>query len=118
VDARIDEAHPENSQATVKIDAASIDSGEERRDAHLRSPDFFDVDRYPDILFRTRRLEPREDGDYRVVGDLTIRDVTREVVLDGEVSGPMTDAFGATRAGISAEGKVNRKDFGLTWSAP
>jgi polyisoprenoid-binding protein YceI len=118
VDAAVDDEQPEKSRATVTIDAASIETGQDQRDAHLRSPDFFDVERYPNIVFRTRRLEPDGDGEYRVIGDLTIRDVTREVALTGEVSGPITDAFGAVRAGISAEGKVNRKDFGLTWSAP
>ena len=118
VDATIDEQHPETSQATVVIDAASVETGQEQRDAHLRSADFLDVENYPTIVFRTRRLEPDGDGEYRIVGDLTIRGVTREIALKGEVNGPLTDAFGAVRAGISAEGKLNRKDFGLIWNGP
>jgi polyisoprenoid-binding protein YceI len=118
VDAAIDERQPENSNATISIDAASITTGEPKRDGHLQSPDFFDTERFPRIIFRSKRLEPRGRGEVRVVGDLTVKDVTKEIVLEGEWSPPQTDAFGGQRAGISVEGKLNRKEFGLTWSAP
>lgn len=118
VRANIDEQDPAKSQAEVVIKTASIDTGEANRDGHLKSPDFFNVDQYPEIVFRSKRIEPRGSSDVRLVGDLTILDVTREVTLEGEWSKPQVDPFGSTRAGISVEGKVNRKDFGLTWSAP
>lgn len=118
VDAAIDETDVARSVATVTINAASIETGDSGRDSHLKSPDFFDVERFPTITFASKRLEPKKDGEFRLVGDLTIRGITREVVLDAEVAAPSKDPFGAVRAGISAEGKVNRKDFGLTWSAP
>lgn len=118
VDAAIDEQRPEQSAATVAIAAASVETGEPNRDNHLRSADFFDAEHYPMIVFRSKRIEPRGKEEVRVVGDLTVKDVTREVVLEGEWSLPREDAFGEARAGISVEGKVNRKDFGLNWSAP
>ena len=117
VEAEVDETNLANSSATVRIDASSINTRDEKRDAHLRSEDFFNVDQYPDIVFVSKRLEPRGGDDYKIVGDLTIRGVTREVALDGEVSGPVKDPWGNQRLGLSAKGKVNRKEFGLTWNA-
>jgi polyisoprenoid-binding protein YceI len=118
VEANVDESDPAKSSAEVVIKAASVDTGEAKRDAHLRSADFFDVERYPDITFRSKRLVPKGEEEVELIGDLTVRDVTREVKLDGEWSKPQTDPFGVERSGISVEGKVNRKDFGLNWSAP
>lgn len=116
VDANVDEQNLANSSATVRIDAASVDSRDEKRDAHLRSADFFDAENHPYITFTTKRLEPKGGDDYKLIGDLTIRGITREVSLNGEVTGPVKDPWGGTRFGISAQGKVNRKDFGLTWN--
>lgn len=116
VDANVDEQNLANSSATVRIDAASVDSRDEKRDAHLRSADFFDAENHPYITFTTKRLEPKGGDDYKLIGDLTIRGITKEVSLDGEVTGPVKDPWGGTRFGISAQGKVNRKDFGLTWN--
>ena len=116
VDANVDEQDLANSSATVRIDAASVDSRDEKRDAHLRSADFFDAENHPYITFTTKRLEPKGGDDYKLIGDLTIRGITKEVSLDGEVTGPVKDPWGGTRFGISAQGKVNRKDFGLTWN--
>ena len=116
VDANVDEQNLANSSATVRIDAASVDSRDEKRDAHLRSADFFDAENYPYITFTTKRLEPKGGDDYKLIGDLTIRGITKEVSLNGEVTGPVKDPWGGTRFGISAQGKVNRKDFGLTWN--
>ncbi|MCC6381285.1 MAG: polyisoprenoid-binding protein [Dehalococcoidia bacterium] len=118
VDADVDEADLSRSRATITIDTASVDTGAADRDAHLRSADFFDAERYPRITFATRRLEPRGDGEYRIVGDLTIKDVTREVVFEGEVAGPIEDPWGNAKIGVSAETKVNRKDFGLEFHVP
>ena len=116
VDANVDEQYLANSSATVRIDAASVDSRDEKRDAHPRSADFFDAENHPYITFTTKRLEPKGGDDYKLIGDLTIRGITKEVSLDGEVTGPVKDPWGGTRCGISAQGKVNRKDFGLTWN--
>jgi polyisoprenoid-binding protein YceI len=118
VDANVDEKDPAKSQATVTIEAASVNTGEPDRDKHLRSADFFDVEKYPEIVFKSIRLEPKGDEDVTLVGNLTIKDVTKEIALQGEWSKPQTDPFGTTRSGISVEGKINRRDFGLTWSAP
>jgi polyisoprenoid-binding protein YceI len=117
VDANVDEANLANSSAIVRIDATSIDTREGQRDTHLRSADFLDVENHPQISFTSRKIEPRGGADYRIVGDLTIRGVTREVTLDGEVNGPVKDPWGGTRIGLSAQGKVNRKDWGLTYNA-
>ena len=116
VDANVDEQNLANSSATVRIDAASVDSRDEKRDAHLRSADFFDAENHPYITFTTKRLERKGGDDYKLIGDLTIRGITKEVSLNGEVTGPVKDPWGGTRFGISAQGKVNRKDFGLTWN--
>jgi polyisoprenoid-binding protein YceI len=112
----MDEANPERSRVDVTIDAASIDTGVADRDAHLRSADFLDVANHPAITFASKRLEPRGGDRYRVVGDLTIRGVTREVALDMEASGQATDPWGNLRAGFSARAQLDRKDFGLTWN--
>ena len=116
VDANVDEANLANSTATVRIDASSIDTRETQRDAHLKSADFFDVETYPEIAFKTTRIEPK-GGDYRIEGELTVHGVTKPVSLEGEISGPVKDPWGGTRAGLSAEGKINRKQFGLGWNA-
>ena len=117
VDAEIDETNLANSRATVRIDAASVTTGNADRDAHLRSADFFDVEAHPAIEFVSRGIELRGGGDYRITGDLTIRGVTRTVVLDGEMQGPVKDPWGGLRFGLSATGKLNRKEFGLSWNA-
>jgi polyisoprenoid-binding protein YceI len=101
----------------VTIQVASIDTRQEQRDAHLRSADFFDAARFPTITFRSRMLKGNDlDGDFHLVGDLTILDVSREVVLDVSAEGRLTDPWGAERAGFSARGKIDRRDFGLTWN--
>ena len=101
----------------VTIQVASIDTGQQQRDAHLRSADFFDVIRFPSIAFRGRMDEGNHlNSEFRLVGDLTIRDVTREVILDVSTEGHLTDPWGAERVGFSARGKIDRTDFGLTWN--
>jgi polyisoprenoid-binding protein YceI len=108
---------PEQSSAHVTIQAASITTGDESRDAHLRSPDFLDVERFPTLEFRSTTVE-NEGSHWLVAGDLTIRDVTRSVVLDVEFDGAVTDPYGNRRIAFSASTQVNREDFGLTWNAP
>lgn len=117
VDADVDEVNLANSTGTVRIDASSLDTGVEQRDAHLRSADFFDVTNHPEIVFQVKRIEPRGE-ESRLVGDLTIRGVTHEVALEGEINGPIDDPWGGKRVGLSAEGKLNRKDWGLDWNVP
>lgn len=113
---RLDEDDFTNSEIEVEIDAASIDTQEKDRDTHLRSPDFLDVERYPTLAFRSRRVEIVGDGRYRVVGDLTIRDVTREVTLDVSEEGRAADPWGGQRIAFSATARIDRRDFGLTWN--
>lgn len=116
---RVDPENPDRSEVEVEIEAASIDTRTEQRDAHLRSADFLDVESHPTITFRSKRVEgaAREAGDrFRVVGDLTIRGTTREVVLDAVYEGTGKDPWGGERASFSAETRVDRRDFGLTWN--
>lgn len=104
------------SKVAVEIDAASIDTGVTDRDNHLRSADFFEVERFPKLTFRSTRVE-RGGGDrYRVYGELTIRDVTREVVLEAEYGGQAKDPWGNQRVGFTAKAAVERGDFGLKWN--
>lgn len=105
-----------SATADVIIDAASIDTREDRRDAHLRSADFFDVERFPTLTFKSRRVQAVKGDSFQLVGDLTIRGISREVVLDVDVEGFQKDPWGGQRAGFTASTKINRKDFGLTWN--
>lgn len=114
-----DEAHPDRSSVEVEIDTASLDTGVADRDAHLRSADFFEVERYPTITFRSRRVEGAAEraGDrFRVVGDLRIRDTTLEVVLDCEFQGRGQDPWGKERAGFTARAEIDRREWGLKWN--
>jgi polyisoprenoid-binding protein YceI len=113
----VDESDPRSILVDVTIQVASIDTRQEQRDAHLRSADFFDAVRFPTVTFRSRMVAGSYlDGEFRLVGDLTIRGVTREVILDVAAEGHLTDPWGAERAGFSAQGKIDRTDFGLTWN--
>jgi polyisoprenoid-binding protein YceI len=112
----IDDADLTRSSVDVAIDAASIDTGNAQRDGHLRSADFFDVETFPELRFRSTRIDKRGDDRYAVVGQLTIRDVTREVSLDVEYGGRARDPWGNERLGFVATAKVDRKDFGLKWN--
>ncbi len=111
-----DEKQPERSKVSVRIDAASIDTREEKRDAHLRSADFFDVARHPELRFESTKVEKLGGERYRVAGDLTIRGVTKPVTLETELLGGGKDPWGNQRIGFSAHTKINRKDFGLSWN--
>jgi polyisoprenoid-binding protein YceI len=113
----IDEQHPENSWVEAQADASSIDTRDERRDGHLRSPDFFDVQNYPTLTFKSTKVEPVGDNEYNVYGDLTIRGVSKPVVFKAEYNGQVKDPWGLPRAGLSAKTKINRDDWGLNWNA-
>jgi polyisoprenoid-binding protein YceI len=112
----LDTADLSKAAVEVDIEAASIETGVADRDTHLRSPDFLDAAKYPTLRYRSRRVEAVSKERLRVVGDLTIRDVTREVVLDVEYGGQGKDPWGNTRVGFTATTSLNRKDFGLTWN--
>jgi len=112
-----DAQHPANSRLALTIKAASIDTRNADRDAHLRSNDFFAMDRYPRISFVSTRIEPVDEATYRVTGDLTIKDVTRPVTVDFEYTGAAVDPFGNHRIGLEGTTTVNRKDWGVNWNA-
>lgn len=113
----IDAESPTSSTAELRIKAASIDTGQDQRDAHLRNEDFFDVENHPEIVFTTTRVEPLDDDRYRVTGDLAIKGVSRPVSVDLEYTGSAKDPFGNLRAGFEGRGEINRKDWGLNWNA-
>jgi polyisoprenoid-binding protein YceI len=104
------------SKVNATIQTASFDSGDVNRDGHVRGEDFFDVEKFPEISFVSNGIVPKGDG-YELQGDLTIKGVTRPVALETEFNGAAVDPFGNTRAGVTAETTISRKDFGLTWNA-
>lgn len=111
-----DESKPAGAKLTVKIDTATITTKNEQRDAHLRSADFFDVETFPTITFAGKRLVGETQGEFQIVGDLTIRGVTKEITLDATFEGRAKDPWGGTRIGYNASGKIKRSEFGLTWN--
>src|SRR5262245_9156784 len=111
-----DEQNPTASRVEVQIDATSIDTRNPQRDGDLRSANFLDTDNYPNIKFKSTRIEQTDDSQGRLVGDLTVRGVTREVVLDVEYAGQAKTPWGTTSAGFSAQTKISRKDWGLTYN--
>jgi polyisoprenoid-binding protein YceI len=113
---RLDGNDPTRGSVEVEIDAASIDTGVLDRDNHLRSGDFFDVQRFPKLRFSSKAVEKLEGERYRLRGQLTIRDVTREVELDVEYGGQARDPWGNTRAAFTASTSIQRSDFGLNWN--
>jgi polyisoprenoid-binding protein YceI len=113
----LDQAHPEASQIEATIEASSVNTGVEMRDNHLRSADFFDVAQYPQITFRSKAVRVTGPDTFAVTGELTIRDVTRQVVLDVESAAfEVKDPYGNVKRGATATTVINRKDFGLTWN--
>ncbi len=100
-----------------KIDAASVNTGMADRDAHLKSPDFFDVETYPEIIFSDAKLKDLGDEIFELTGDLTMKGVTHPVSLTAELGGTMKDPWGNIKAGFTVTGKLNRKDWGLNWNA-
>jgi polyisoprenoid-binding protein YceI len=112
------EADPASSSVDVSVDVASVDTKDEKRDGHLKSPDFFDTEKYPALTFKSVKVEKTSDTTAKLHGNLTIKDVTKPVVLDVEYHGQAKSPWGTTSAGFSASTKVNREDFGLVWNAP
>jgi polyisoprenoid-binding protein YceI len=108
---------PTTGKGTVTVKAAGITTGSEQRDGHLKSADFLDVEKYPDIVFSLKKVIKKGDQ-YEVVGDLTIKDVTKEITLDYEHSGVVIDPYGNTKVGGTLTGTLNRSDWGLTWNVP
>ncbi|MEO8909001.1 MAG: YceI family protein [Gemmatimonadaceae bacterium] len=110
-----DEKDPKKSSVEVTLKAASLDTRTDQRDQHLRSADFLDTAKYPEIRFRSTRIEGGKEN-FKLTGDLTIRDVTKPITLDVEFGGRTNDPWGGERVGFSATGKFDRRDFGLTWN--
>jgi polyisoprenoid-binding protein YceI len=107
---------PKASTAEATIKTASIDTGTADRDTHLRNGDFFDVELFPEITFRNARVRSQNGTDFTVTGDLTVKDVTREVTLDVELDGVAQDPWGGTRLAVTASTEIDREDWGLTWN--
>ena len=103
--------------ASLTIDVNSIDTKDEGRDGHLKSPDFFNAEQFPQIAFKKTALVSKGGEDYALTGDLTIAGVTKSVTLNTEISGPAKDPWGNTKFGVVADGTVSRSDFGLSWNA-
>ena len=105
-----------DAKISFSADIASLTTGNEQRDGHLKSPDFFDAANHPQLTFESTKVEKKGDSDYKVTGDLTIRGTKKSIVLDAEYGGQQTDFYGNTVAGFELTGKLNRKDFGLLWN--
>jgi len=111
-----DEQSPSDSSVDVQIEAASINTREAQRDGHLRSLDFLDAEKYPLLTFKSKRVEVLDASHGRIIGDLTIRDITRQVVLETEYSGIARSPWGSTSVGFTATTAINRKDWNLVWN--
>jgi polyisoprenoid-binding protein YceI len=111
------DADPEKSFVEATIDLSAVESGDPKRDEHLRSSDFFDTEKHRYAYFRSTKVENHGDGEFTLYGDLTIRDVTHPVELKGEYLGTEQSPWGDTRVGFSAETEISRKDWGITWNA-
>jgi polyisoprenoid-binding protein YceI len=111
----LDEDDLTSSSVVVAIDAATVDTGMAQRDGHLRSADFFDTEKYPTMTFKSTTVE-KVGGAYRITGDLTIKDLTRPIVLDAEFLGVVSGMRGGRHAGFAAKTKIGREDWGLTWN--
>jgi polyisoprenoid-binding protein YceI len=112
----LDEADPSASYARLEIDAASVDTGNADRDAHLRTPDFFDLEKHPAITFTSTEVQRTDDDVYVMTGDLTINDRTNRVAVEFELTGTTVDPWGNFRAGFEGKTTVNRRDWGLAWN--
>jgi len=111
-----DERDLTRSKADIQIEAASVNTHNVQRDEHFRSADFFDVEQYPSITFKSKRVVMQDEQHGQLIGDLTIRNITREVVLEGEYSGVSQTPWNTLSAGFSLRAKVNRKDWGMNWN--
>ncbi len=113
----IDEEDFTNAKVTFEADVDSVDTKNEQRDAHLKSDDFFNAGQFPKMTFKSEKIEKAGDDEYRLMGDLTIRDITKPVELKVEYNGSTKDPWGMERMGFEVSGKINRKEYGLKWSA-
>ncbi len=116
VDLRLDPADITTLETSARIDIGSIDTGVEKRDAHLKSDDFFGAATFPEMTFMSKNVRKTSQGTFELVGDLTIRDVTREIVMTGDLVGPVVGPRGSARVAFDAKGSISRADFGLTWN--
>src|SRR3954453_14736575 len=113
----VDEDDLTNARVTFEADVDSIDTKNEQRDGHLKSDDFFNGEQFPKMTFKSTSVEKKGGNEYKVTGDLTIRDITKPVELQVEYNGSTKDPWGQERMGFEASGKINRKEYGLKWSA-
>lgn len=111
-----DAAKPESSSVTFKIKAASVDTQNEKRDAHLRTPDFFAVEQYPEITFKSTAIKPTGQDTFEVTGDFTLRGVTKQITLPVKFLGSVKDPWGNEKAGFEVSTVINRKDYGVNWN--
>ena len=107
---------PTSGQLQVTVDVTSISTGNEGRDGHLKSADFFDVEQFPTMTYRSTKVTELGEGEYEIQGDLTLHGVTKPVTLKAEISEEIASPFGGTKVGVSATGKIDRETFGLTWN--
>jgi len=107
---------PELASIEVSVGIGSITTGQEQRDGHLKSADFFDVETFPTMTFKSTSVKTTGEGEFDVVGDLTLHGVTKEITLKAEVSSEVANPYGGFKVGVSATGKVNREDFGMHWN--
>lgn len=111
-----DPGAPEKSSLSVEVETTSIDTRDGKRDDHLRSADFFEAEKFPKLTFKSKRIEAAGSGRYKLTGDLTIKDVTKEIAVDVEATGSGKDPWGNARLGFSAKASINRLDWGLKWN--
>jgi len=107
----------ENAKVEVRIDTGSVSTRDQQRDGHLKSQDFFYVEKFPEMKFVSRKIKKEDREDFEITGDLTIRDITNEVILSGTIEGPVKDPYGFERFGVSAEGSIDRTRWGLKWNS-
>ncbi len=115
--AHLDSAHPVNSSAEICVEVTSLSTGNDQRDAHLRSADFFDAATYPKLTFTSTAVEHVGENIFRLTGDLTIKDLTRPIAVELTFIGSSRDPYGALRAGFEGRATINRRDWGLSWNA-
>lgn len=108
---------PDESSAEAVIKTASLTTGDDKRDGHLHSPDFLDVEKYPEMRFRSTKIEQKSDDEFQIEGDLTIKDITNPVVMDVTFEGVVGDPWGGERAGFSGVAEIDREAWGMTWNA-
>ena len=106
-----------NAKVDIRLDTSSVSTRDQQRDGHLKSQDFFYVEKYPEMKFVSKRITKKGKNEIEVTGDLTIRDVTKEVQLSGTIEGPIKDPYGFDRYGVSAEGTMDRSQWGLKWNS-